>query len=112
LNSLNTDDFIRILTEPANALIKQYTELIKTEDVDIEFSDAAIREIAETASFVNSKAENIGARRLHTIMSKLLEEILFEAPDLKEKQIKIDDKFVRNILKDIVEDEDLRRYIL
>jgi ATP-dependent HslUV protease ATP-binding subunit HslU len=112
LNSLTTDDFIRILTEPANALIKQYTELIKTEEVDIEFSDAAIREIAETASFVNSKAENIGARRLHTIMSKLLEEILFEAPDLKDKKIKIDDKFVRNILKDIVEDEDLRRYIL
>jgi ATP-dependent HslUV protease ATP-binding subunit HslU len=112
LNSLTTDDFIRILTEPANALIKQYTELIKTEEVDIEFSDAAIREIAETASFVNSKAENIGARRLHTIMSKFLEEILFEAPDLKDKKIKIDDKFVRNILKDIVEDEDLRRYIL
>jgi len=112
LNSLTTDDFIRILTEPENALIKQYTELIKTEEVDLEFSEAAIREIAETASFVNSKAENIGARRLHTIMSKLLEEILFEAPDLKDKKIKIDDKFVRNILKDIVEDEDLRRYIL
>jgi ATP-dependent HslUV protease ATP-binding subunit HslU len=112
LNSLTTNDFIRILTEPENALIKQYTELIKTEDVDLKFSEGAIREIAETASFVNSKAENIGARRLHTIMSKLLENILFEAPELEEKKINIDDKFVRNILKDIVEDEDLRRYIL
>jgi ATP-dependent HslUV protease ATP-binding subunit HslU len=112
LNSLNTADFIRILTEPENALIKQYTELLLTEGVSLEFSDDAIEEIAETASFVNSKAENIGARRLHTIMSKLLENILFEAPDVTDKKIVIDRDFVKNILKDIIEDEDLRKFIL
>lgn len=112
LNSLNTADFIRILTEPENALIKQYTELLLTEGVTLEFSNDAIEEIAETASFVNSKAENIGARRLHTIMSKLLENILFEAPDIPEKKIIINKNFVKNILKDIIEDEDLRKFIL
>jgi len=112
LESLTTEDFIRILTEPENALIKQYVELLKTEGIHIDFTPDAIREIAEIASFVNSKAENIGARRLHTIMSKLLENILFEAPDLESKEILIDKEFVRNILKNIVEDEDLRKYIL
>lgn len=112
LESLTTEDFIRILTEPENALIKQYVELLKTEGVKIDFTADAIREIAEIASFVNSKAENIGARRLHTIMSKLLENILFEAPDLESKEIKIDKEFVQNILKNIIEDEDLRKYIL
>ncbi len=112
LNSLTTEDFVRILQEPQNALIKQYSELLGTEGIDLVFADDAIREIAETASFVNSKAENIGARRLHTIMSKLLENILFEAPDMKEKKIDIDRSFVRGILKDIIEDEDLRKYIL
>ncbi len=112
LNSLTTDDFIRILTEPENALIKQYQELLKTEGIILKFTDDALREIAETASFVNSKAENIGARRLHTILSTLLEDLLFEAPDLEEKEVVIDGEFVRNKLKNIVEDEDLRRYIL
>ncbi|GAB4376000.1 MAG: ATP-dependent protease ATPase subunit HslU [Calditrichia bacterium] len=112
LQSLTTGDFIRILTEPENALIKQYTALLSTEGVELEFTEDAIREIAETASFVNSKAENIGARRLHTIMSTLLEDLLFEASDLKGKKFVVDGKFVKEKLKDIVEDEDLRRYIL
>lgn len=112
LESLTTEDFIRILTEPENALIKQYVELLRTEGIHIDFTPDAIREIAEIASFINSKAENIGARRLHTIMSKLLENILFEAPELESKEILIDKEFVRNILKSIIEDEDLRKYIL
>jgi ATP-dependent HslUV protease ATP-binding subunit HslU len=112
LDSLNTKDFIRILQEPENALIKQYTELLQTEDLRLEFTPDAIEEIAEIANFVNSKSENIGARRLHTIMSKLLENLLFEAPDMKVKKIIIDKEFVRNILDDIVKDEDLSRYIL
>ncbi len=112
LDSLTTEDFIRILQEPENALIKQYVELLRTEDLELEFSEEAIREIAETASYVNSKAENIGARRLHTIMSKLLENILFEAPDITEKSFGIDREFVKKVLKDIIEDEDLRKYIL
>ncbi len=112
LGSLSTEDFIRILKEPENALIKQYVELLKSEGVTLEFTDGAIQKIAETASFVNSKAENIGARRLHTIMSKLLEDILFEAPDIKDKKIVIDPEFVNTILKNIVEDEDLRKFIL
>ncbi len=112
LNSLTTDDFIRILQEPENALVKQYSELLKTEGVNLEYTPDGIREIAEIASFVNSKAENIGARRLHTIMSKLLENILFEAPDIEEKDMVINAKFVKDGLKDIIEDEDLRKYIL
>lgn len=112
LNSLTTEDFIRILTEPENALIKQYTALLSTEDVTINFTKEAIGEIAKTASDVNERAENIGARRLHTILTTLLEEILFEVPSPKIKKITITDKKVRDTLKDIVEDEDLSRYIL
>jgi len=112
LNSLTTADFVRILTEPENALIKQYTALLNTEDVSIEFTKDAIREIADIASEVNEKAENIGARRLHTILTTLLEDILFEVPDTKIKKISVTDKKVRDTLKDIVEDEDLSRYIL
>jgi ATP-dependent HslUV protease ATP-binding subunit HslU len=112
LDSLNTEDFIRILQEPENALIKQYTELLKTENLTLEFTPEAIKEIAETANYVNTKSENIGARRLHTIMSKLLENLLFEAPDIKDKKIVIDKEFVRNILNEIVKDEDLSKYIL
>jgi len=112
LDSLNTEDFIRILQEPENALIKQYTELLKTENLTLEFTPDAIKEIAETANYVNSKSENIGARRLHTVMSKLLENLLFEAPDMKDKKIVIDKDFVRNILNEIVKDEDLSKYIL
>jgi len=112
LNSLTTDDFVRILTEPENALIKQYTALLTTENVTIEFTKDAIREIAKTASEVNDRAENIGARRLHTILTTLLEEILFDVPNPKIKKITITDKKVIDTLKDIVEDEDLSRYIL
>jgi ATP-dependent HslUV protease ATP-binding subunit HslU len=112
LDSLTTGDFIRILQEPENALIKQYYELLNTEGVVLKFTEDAIREIAETASFVNTKAENIGARRLQNIMSKLLENILFDAPDVSDNELTIDREFVREILKDIIEDEDLRKFIL
>ncbi len=112
LNSLSEDDFYRILTEPQNALIKQYEALLKTEDVTLNFEDGAIRRIANQAALVNRRAENIGARRLHTIMSTLLEEILFEVPDMKEKSITINAEMVDDKLKDIVEDEDLSKYIL
>jgi len=112
LNSLNTDDFIRILTEPENALMKQYTALLATEGVKITFTKGAIREIAQTATDVNDRAENIGARRLHTIMSTLLEDVLYQLPDPDIKTVKIAAEDVRQRLKDIVEDEDLTKYIL
>ena len=112
LSSLGKDDFIRILTEPENALIKQYTALLHTEGVELVFKDSAISEIASIATRVNEKTENIGARRLHTIMDKVLEDISFEAPELKNREIIIDDKYVIDKLKDIVKDEDLSRYIL
>lgn len=112
LNNLTADDFVRILTEPENALIKQYMALLKTEGIALEFQKDALQEIANTASFVNSKAENIGARRLHTIMTTLLEGILFDASETTKKKINIDGKFVEETLSDIVEDEDLRKFIL
>jgi ATP-dependent HslUV protease ATP-binding subunit HslU len=112
LKSLNEDDFVRILTEPKNALIKQYTALLETEGIQLEFGDDAIRTIAGFATQVNESSENIGARRLHTILEKLLEEISFEGPDLKKKKVKVDAAFVRRQLADIVADQDLSRYIL
>ncbi|MCK4558247.1 MAG: ATP-dependent protease ATPase subunit HslU [Calditrichia bacterium] len=112
LNSLTEKDFIRILTEPENALIKQYTALLGTESVKLEFSKDAISEIARIATLVNTKSENIGARRLHTIMSTLLEEILFNLPEIGSKDIKIDGKMVKEKLEAIIEDEDLSKYIL
>lgn len=112
LDSLGKEDFIRILTEPHNALIKQYVEMMATEDVNIDFTDEAIAEIAEIATIVNERTENIGARRLYTIMETLLDEISFEAPDMREKEIRIDTEYVQDKLNDIVEDEDLSRYIL
>ncbi len=112
LNSLTEKDFIRILTEPENALIKQYTALLGTENVKLAFSKDAISEIARIATLVNTKSENIGARRLHTIMSTLLEEILFNVPEIGSKDIKIDGKMVKEKLEAIIEDEDLSRYIL
>ena len=112
LNSLSTKDFIRILTEPENALVKQYTALLATEGVRITFTQGAIREIAGTATEVNERSENIGARRLHTIMSTLLEDVLFQLPDETIKTVKITAEDVRKRLKDIVEDEDLTKYIL
>jgi len=112
MKSLTIEDFIRILTEPKNALTKQYTALLETEGVRLEFTADAISEIAQVASEVNQETENIGARRLHTIMEKLLEEISFDAPDLKKKAIKIDRAYVQEKLADIVKDRDLSRYIL
>ncbi|MBC8184721.1 ATP-dependent protease ATPase subunit HslU [candidate division KSB1 bacterium] len=112
LNSLTTKDFIRILTEPENALIKQYIALLKTENVKLTFTKGAIKEVAKIASEVNENAENIGARRLHTILTTLLENLLFDVPDSKLDEAKITDKDVRDALKDIIEDEDLSRYIL
>lgn len=112
LNSLTQEDFKRILTEPENALTKQYVELLKTEGVEIVFSEDGINEIARFAYDVNEKTENIGARRLHTILEKLLEEISFNAPDISPTRIVITREFVREQIKDIAEDRDLSKYIL
>lgn len=112
LDSLGEKEFFRILTEPRNALVLQYIALLRTEGVDLVFEDDAVAEISRIAEDVNSRTENIGARRLHTIMECLLEDILFDAPDLEEKRVVIDGDFVKNKLKDVVSDEDLSRYIL
>ncbi len=112
LDSLGKDDFIRILTEPKNSLIKQYTALMETEGIQLKFTKDAIEEIAEMAALVNQRTQDIGARRLYTIVERLLDEISFEGPDLKKKAQIIDAHYVRKMLKDLVEDEDLSRYIL
>ena len=112
LNSLTTDDLEKILTQPKNALVKQYKALLETEGVTIDFKPEAIREIAEIASFVNSQTENIGARRLHTVMELLLEDISFNAPGLKGQTILITVEYVREKLKDVLENKDLSKYIL
>jgi ATP-dependent HslUV protease ATP-binding subunit HslU len=112
LHSLSTDDFIRILKEPKSALVKQYTALLETEAIKLSFTDDALEEIAKFAAAVNEATENIGARRLHTIMEKLLDEISFEGPDLKKKIVRIDAVYVQKQLADIVKNHDLSRYIL
>jgi len=112
LKSLTEEDFIRILQEPKNALVKQYQALLETEGIKLTFTSDALAEVARFAARVNQSTENIGARRLHTIMEKLLEEISFEGPDLKRKTVKIDAAGVRKQLADIVKDQDLSRYIL
>ena len=112
MDKLSTDDFVKILTHPRSALIKQYTALLSAENVELEFNKAAIKAVAQLASDVNSTMENIGARRLHTIMTTLLEKPLFEHPKRGEKKIKITAKIVKESLKGIVEDHDLSRYIL
>ncbi|MEA3428536.1 MAG: ATP-dependent protease ATPase subunit HslU [Thermodesulfobacteriota bacterium] len=112
LDSLGKDEFVRILTEPKNALLLQYIALLRTEYVDVVFENDAVTRIAAIAEEVNNLTENIGARRLHTLMEYLLEDILFNAPDMKEKRIMIDGKYVDDKLKDIKENEDLSRYIL
>jgi ATP-dependent HslUV protease ATP-binding subunit HslU len=112
LNSLGKEEFIRILTEPHNALVKQYTEMMATEGVRITFTEDAVAAIAETATLVNDRMENIGARRLYTIMESLLDEISFDAPDMRGQEVLIDADYVAGQLEEIVEDEDLSRYIL
>ena len=112
LSSLTEADFIRILTEPKNALVKQYIALLDTEGLKLHFTEDAVGAIARFAAIVNEQTENIGARRLHTILEKVLEEISFEAPELKKKTVKIDAAFVQKQLANIVKDQDLSRYIL
>jgi len=112
LKSLNEDDFIRILREPKNALIKQYIALMDTEGIKLSFTEDALRAIASFATKVNETTENIGARRLHTMLEKLLEDVSFDGPDLKKKTVKIDGAYVKKQLSAIVKDEDLSKYIL
>ena len=112
LKSLTVEDFIRILKEPKNALAKQYSALMETEGIKLTFTDDALQEVARFAQQVNEGSENIGARRLHTIMEKLLEELSFEGPDLKRKSFRVDAAYVRKQLAEIVKDQDLSRYIL
>jgi ATP-dependent HslUV protease ATP-binding subunit HslU len=112
LEPLGKEEFIRILTEPQNALITQYVELMKTETVQLSFKKEAIEEIAETAAKINDRMEDIGARRLYTIMERLLDEVSFDAPELKGKEITIDADYVRKKLEELIKDEDLSRYIL
>ncbi len=112
LKDLGKEEFVRILTEPKNALIKQYTALLKTEKVNLQFKKDAIDEITDIAVKINKRSQSIGARRLHTVMEKLLEDVSFDAPDLNSKDIIVDAEYVRDKLKDIVKDEDLTKYIL
>ncbi len=112
LNALTKEDFVRILKEPKNALIKQYTALLKTEGINLKFLDSGIEKIAELAEVVNRETENIGARRLHTLLERLLEDIAFEAPDIEKKDIEIDDKYTEEKLLHVVKNKDLNRYIL
>jgi ATP-dependent HslUV protease ATP-binding subunit HslU len=112
LQALGTEEFVRILTEPRGALVKQYTALLATEGLELSFEPGAVDRVAELATLVNERAENIGARRLHTVMEKLLEQISFEAPDMAETSITIDAAYVDRMLAEIVKDEDLTRYIL
>jgi len=112
LNSLGKNDFVRILTEPRNALLLQYLALLKTEGIDVVFEDEAVEEIANIAEEVNNRTENIGARRLHTLMERLLEDILFDAPDMEKAKVIIDLNYVNDKLKEIMGDEDLSRFIL
>jgi ATP-dependent HslUV protease ATP-binding subunit HslU len=112
LQSLTVEDFIKILTEPKSSLTKQYTALLETEGLKLEFTPDALEEVANFAARVNEGTENIGARRLHTIMERVLDRISFEAPDMTEKNVRVDADYVRNMLTDIVKDQDLSRYIL
>jgi ATP-dependent HslUV protease ATP-binding subunit HslU len=112
LEALGKEEFVRILTEPRSALVKQYMALMETEGITLTFTDDAIRRVADFATIVNERTENIGARRLHTVMEKLLDEISFEGPDLTDKRVQIDDAYVQKMLAEIVKNEDLSRYIL
>ncbi len=112
LDPLTREDFVRILTEPRNALIRQYVELLRTEQVTLTFTEDAVEAMAEVAMRVNTSTENIGARRLYTVMEKLLETISFNAPDMPGKELTVDAAYVYERLRDIIGDQDLSRYIL
>jgi ATP-dependent HslUV protease ATP-binding subunit HslU len=112
LASLTREDFVRILTEPKNSLVRQYSALLRTEGVEVEFSEEGVRAIAEIAALANERAENIGARRLQTVMERLLDEVSFDAPDRGGSRVLVDAPFVRERLEPLVRDEDLSRYIL
>jgi ATP-dependent HslUV protease ATP-binding subunit HslU len=112
LDALTGDDFVRILTEPRNALTKQYVALLATEGIDIDFQDEAVREIAAIAAQVNGRTHNIGARRLHTVLERLLDELSFSAPDIGPQKVHITRDYVRQRLTDLVADEELSNYIL
>jgi len=112
LSSLSREDFVRILTEPRNSLVRQYTELLRTEEVEIEFEESGIHAIAEYAALVNERSDDIGARRLYTVMEKLIEDLSFSAPDLAGTRHVVDEPFVREKLEELVRDEDLARFIL
>jgi len=112
LEALGREDFVRILTEPRSALVRQYMALLSTEGIDLEITPDAIERIADVATMVNDRTENIGARRLHTVMEKLLDEVSFEAPDMQEKRLRIDAAYVDRMLSEIAKNEDLSRYIL
>jgi ATP-dependent HslUV protease ATP-binding subunit HslU len=112
LASLTREDFVRILSEPKNSLVLQYVELLRTENVILDFTQDGIEAVARYAAIVNERSDDIGARRLHTVMEKMLEQVSFDAPDLTPAPIVIDEKFVRERLEDLVEDEDLSRFIL
>jgi ATP-dependent HslUV protease ATP-binding subunit HslU len=112
LKSLTEEDFVRIMTEPENALTKQYAALVEADGARLRFTDDGIREVARTAARVNERMENIGARRLHTVMTTLLEDVLYELPDRGRDEVVVDADMVRGRLKAVAEDEDLRKYIL
>jgi ATP-dependent HslUV protease ATP-binding subunit HslU len=112
LEALGRAEFVRILTEPKSALVKQYTALLSTEGVTLTFTEGAVARIADFANLVNDRTENIGARRLHTVMERLLDTISFDAPEMAEKEIVIDEPYVNRMLADIVGNDDLSRYIL
>jgi ATP-dependent HslUV protease ATP-binding subunit HslU len=112
LSSLTEEDFARILVEPENALVKQYIALFKTEGIDLEFTDEAVKEMARFSAEANRKSEDIGARRLSTVLTAVLEDLLFEIPDIDRTHVTIDGEYVREKLAPILKDEDLTRYIL
>jgi ATP-dependent HslUV protease ATP-binding subunit HslU len=112
LEALGKEEFVRILTEPRSALVKQYTALMETEGITLVFTDDAVRKVADFAAIVNERTENIGARRLHTVMEKLLDDVSFEGPELAGTRVVIDEDYVSRMLADIVKNEDLARYIL
>jgi ATP-dependent HslUV protease ATP-binding subunit HslU len=112
LDALDREDLVRILREPENSLVRQYTALLRTEGIEVTFSDDAIDAVAEYAALVNDRTENIGARRLHTIMERVVEELSFTAPERAGERITIDADYVRAALDDLAADEDLSKYIL